>query len=380
MLERSSDRDALLDAARGLGETIRAAAPEAERNGTIAPSIVEALIAARLFDAYRPKEFGGLDVDPLTLFELIEEIASHDGSTGWCLSMGGIIGGFAASRLEDKGAVEVFGSGRAVMCAGGLVPRLRASPVDGGYRVNGRFPFASGCRHAEWMVVTGIRKDASGPASMYTFCVPKDEVHIVDNWQVAGLEGTASNDLDLEDVFVPASRAFPSMTAPVLRGGPLWQLPILPTAALGHLGFSLGSGRRALDEIAAYAETQRFGSSAPIAERPVFQRDYARARTRLRAARLAALESFEAVAVAGVNASPAQRAELAAATVNAYQTATAAAEFAFRAGGASSIYRGGALQRCFRDLQAGSNHVVASDEGFERAGQVMLGVGNQTFL
>ena len=380
MVERSPHRDELLSAARGLSETIRAAAAEGEREGTIAPAVVDAMVRARLFDAYRPKELGGLDVDPITLVELIEEISLHDGSTGWCLGMGGIIGGLAASRLSDEGVAEMFGSGDTVLCAGGFVPRLKAVPVDGGHRVSGRFPFASGCRHAEWMVVTGLVEGASGPDAMRTFCVPKDAVTIVDNWHVAGLEGTSSNDLDLDDVLVPETLSFPSLTARALRGGPLWKLPILPAASVGHLGFSLGSGCRALDEIAAYAETQRFASSAPIAERPVFQRDYARARTRLRAARLAAFDSFATVIDAGSASSMDQRAELGASIVHAYQTAAEVAEFAFRAGGASSIYREGALQRCFRDLQAGSQHVVASDEGFERAGQVMLGVGNPQFL
>ncbi len=380
MVERSPHRDELLAAARGLSEVIRGGAAAGERAGTIEPSVVDAMVRARLFDAYRPKELGGLDADPLTLVELIEEVSLHDGSTGWCLGMGGIIGGMAATRLGDEGAAEIFGSGETVLCAGGFVPRLKASPVDGGHRVSGRFPFASGCRHAEWMVVTGLVAGASGADAMHTFCVSKDEVEIIDNWQVAGLEATASNDLELDDVFVPGSRSFRPLTATGLRGGALWRLPVLSAAAVGHLGFALGTGRRSLDEIAAYAETHRFASSAPIAERPVFQRDFARARTWLRAARLAAFDSFGAVVDAGGAATPVQRAELAASIVNAYQTATAGAEFAFRAGGASSIYREGALQRCFRDLQAGSNHVVASDEGFERAGQVFLGVGNPTFL
>ena len=380
MAQRSEHRDGLLAAAKSISETVRTHAATAEREGTIAREVVEALVGARLFDAYRPKEIGGLDADPLTLVEMVEAIAFDDGSTGWCLGMGGIIAGLAASRLPDAGIEEVFGPDPQTLCAGGFVPRLEAKGASDGHALSGRFPFASGCKHAAWMVVTGVVEGTRGPDSVRTFVVPAAEVEILENWQVAGLDGTASNDLALEDVFVPATRSFPAYTSRSRRGGPLWKLPVLSAASVGHLGFSLGCGARALDDIADYAETQRFGSSAPIANRPVFQRDYARARTRLRAARLAAFESFGAIAEAGEEATIGQRAELTASVVHAYQTATAAAEFAFRAGGASSLYRTGSLQRCFRDLQAGSQHVVASDEGFERAGQVMLGVGEPTFL
>ena len=380
MTRRSPHRDAILSAASNISETVRAHAAETERAGTLHPKVVDALVDARLFDAYRPEEVGGLDADPLTLLEMVEAVARDDGSTGWCLGMGGIIAGLAASRLPDAGIEEVFAPDPQTLCAGGFVPRLSATTTSGGHLLSGRFPFASGCRHARWMVVTGVVEGAQGPDSVRTFVVPASEVEILDNWQVAGLDGTASNDLELAEVFVPETRSFPAYTSRALRGGTLWKLPVLTAASVGHLGFALGCGARALDDIADYASTQRFASSAPIAERSVFQRDYARARTRLRAARLAAFESFGVIAEAGPGATLAQRAELAAALVHAYQTATAGAEFAFRAGGASSLYRTGSLQRCFRDLQAGSQHVVASDEGFERAGQVMLGVAEPTFL
>jgi len=380
MAHAPAAEETLVARARAIGPIIRSHAAATEREGVVVPDVIAAMVEARLFDAYRPAELGGLDADAATLVELVEEVARHDGSTGWCLGMAGIIGGLAGSRLPDEGAAEVFDTRGTVLCAGGFVPRLRASPTTGGYRISGRFPFASGCRFAAWLVVTGMVEGVAGPAAMRTFCVRREEARILDNWHVAGLEGTASNDLEFDEVPVPETRSFASLTSRALRGGPFWRLPVLSAAAVGHLGFALGAGRRALDEIADYAGTQRFASSAPIAERPVFQRDFARAHTALRAARLAAFESLERVVAAGASATPTLRAELTAALVHAYQTATAGAEFAFRAGGASSLYREGTLQRCFRDLQAGSQHVVASDEGFERAGQVLLGLDPPGFL
>ena len=151
-------------------------------------------------------------------------------------------------------------------------------------------------------------------------------------------------------------------------------------AAIAHLGFALGVPRRALEEIQAHAARQRIGSTAPIGQRPIFQRDYARARVRLRAARGVAMEALAAVVDAEDAATLEQRAELGSTIANAYATAVAVTEFAFRAGGASSLYRDAALQRCMRDAQAGAQHIVASDEMLERAGRAFLTGEDPGFL
>lgn len=381
----SPARDALLAAAAACRETVEEQAPRSEQAGTLTPATLDALVQARLFRAFLPASLGGVEADPLTLLELVEAISQQDGSTGWCLGMGGIIAGIAASRLPESGAKEVFADPD-TLCAGGFPPQGRALLEAEGHRIAGRFRFGSGCRHARWMVLTCLEYDgdrpvpgAGGLPRMRSFCVPTERVHIHDNWQVAGLEGTASNDYSVEDLFVPARHSFAMAEDPALRGSPLYALPILSVAAVPHGGFALGLGSQALALVREHAlGTQRLGSAARLADRAVFQNGLAQAHTKLRAARGLALESFGALWRAqreGAAISLEARAAAGAATTFAYQAATEAATFAFRSAGGGALYRSGRLQRCFRDIQAGAQHIVPSEESWERVGQVLLGVG-----
>ena len=257
-------------------------------------------MSARLFQAAIPAELGGLGVDPLTLLELVEETSRQDGSTGWCLGMGALIGGIAAAMLPEAGAREVFADPRRTICAGGYPPQGRAKREGDGFRVRGHFTFGSGCRHADWMVCTSVLEDGpvgpGGEPEVRSFCVPTARVRLHDNWQVSGLEGTASCDYSLEDEFVPERFSFLPMQWGSERGRAFYGLPLLSVAAVPHIGFALGVAQRALEEISAQARGQtRLASAAALAERPAFQRDFARAQTRLRAARALAFGSLSAL-------------------------------------------------------------------------------------
>jgi alkylation response protein AidB-like acyl-CoA dehydrogenase len=220
---------------------------------------------------------------------------------------------------------------------------------------------------------------------MRSFVLSLDQIRLDDNWNVAGLEGTASCDYHADSVLVPDELSFSSGTtfAP-LRGRSLYSLPLLSLAGAPHAGFALGVGRRALEEIAEHAGwRQRLGSRAALADRPAFQQAFGRANAHLRAARALVLETLQALHEPIRRGDPVPlnaRADAAAATTNAYESAVEAATFAFRAAGGAALFRSGRLQRCFRDIQAGAQHIVVSDESYERAAQVWLGVGEPQML
>ena len=387
---RSPEREKLLAAAKETATTVERDAEQAERDGTLTPATVEALVNAGLFRAFLPTELGGFEADPLTLVELVEEIARQDGSAGWCVGMGGIISGIAGAMLEEEAAHTVF-KDPTTICAGGFPPQGRAVAVEGGYQVRGHFRFGSGCRHAAWMVLTCIEFDGDAPATtptgfpaMRSFCVPRERVVIHDNWRVAGLEGTASCDYSVEDEFVPANFSFAMGSEPARRGSGLFFLPILSIAAIPHSGLALGIGKRSLEEIGEFAlSRQRLASASPLAQRAVFQNGFAQSRARLCAARLLAFDSYGAMwstYSAGEKVTLMQRADSAAATTYAYNTSVEVTEFAFRAAGGAVLFRDQRLQRCFRDIQAGAQHIVPSDESWERIGQVYLGVGTPPMI
>jgi alkylation response protein AidB-like acyl-CoA dehydrogenase len=372
----------LVPSARAIAPVVEAGVREAERAGTLPPATVAALRDCGVFGMLLPRELGGLEAEPVTAIEVLEELARQDGSAGWCAGIGAISNAIMASRMEgDAAAKHVFARGAATVTAGGYVPRGEALRADGGWRVRGRYVFGSGCRHADWIAAMGFEGgDAARPRA---FCVPPDQVEIHDNWQSAGLEGTASCDYSVDGVLVPDGYSF-AMNAPARRGGTVHELPLLSIAYIGHTGFALGVGRRALEEIEALAHgQQRLASSSSLAQRTVFQAGLARAEARWRSARLLAHDAFGALYESQRSAGRVtleQRARVAQAAVNAAEASAAAAEFALRSAGASAVYRSGILQRCLRDIRTGMQHVAVSEEVWERVGMVRLGLARDPFM
>jgi alkylation response protein AidB-like acyl-CoA dehydrogenase len=385
--------DELLARLRAIAPVVEDEAAASERARTLTPRVVETVVGTGLLLATLPREVGGAELRAPDLVVLFEELARQDGSTGWCFGMNGIVSGIAAATLRESGRADVFDGrppGRTLL-AGGFPPQGHAQREGDAWRVSGHFRFGSGCRHAHGMVATcvelvdGEPRMEDGMPAMRSFVVDPEQIRIEDNWHVAGLEGTASCDYHVDAARVPDERSFPSGTtfAP-RRGHGLYTLPLLSLAGAPHAGFALGVGRRALEEIAAHATwRQRLGSASTLADRPAFQQGYARMHTRLRAARALVLETLEALHEGLVRGGPVPlgvRADAAAATTHAYECAAEAATLAFRAAGGSALFRSGRLQRCFRDIQAGSQHIVVSDESYERAAQVWLGIAEPRML
>ena len=387
--ERTPLRGELLEAVRAIAATLDADAQESEAAGRLAKSSVDALVRSRLFGAAVPRDLGGAEADPLTLFEIYEQAARADGSAGWCLMIGATQAGIAGAFLPDDGIQAVFGGVSAPRVAGGLVPRGRAEPVAGGYRLSGRWSYGSGCRHADWMLLAAVAPAEPGsvadsgnpliPAGMQmrVFVMPVGAVEIHDNWQVAGLKATASCDYSVHDAFVPSAFSFCYFDPP-RRGGSLFRLPGQTFVAPGHAGVALGVARRALDDLIALATgRRRLAAAGALAAGGAFQQELAHAEARLRGARLLVLDALGAAWSASRAGEPvdlAKRAAASLAAANANRVAQDVTSFAFRAAGGEALYLGSPIQRCWRDACAAGQHFAVNDQIFERVGQVLLGV------
>ncbi len=381
-----------LERARAMAPTVEAEAKASEEAGTLTPKVVETFRDSELLRAFLPRELGGDELPPVALLAIVEEVARQDGSSGWCFGMNGIITGICASRMSEAGLERVYGDEdpTRILMAGGFPPMGRSVREGDGWRVSGDMRFGSGIKHADFVVCTTMefvddQPVMDGPMPrMRTFVVPREEVRITDNWQVSGLEGTGSCDYHLDDQLLSDDVSFISSGPDALRGSSLYGLPILSVANAPHAGFALGVGRRALDEIAEHAGwRQRLASRSKLAERGAFQQAFARARTRLEAARNLSYTRFRKLAAAretpaGVTAE--ERANLSAATTFAYETALEATRDAFRSAGAAAIFRDNRLQRCLRDIETGAQHIVPSDESWERVGQFWLGLDEPPML
>ncbi|MCP4905164.1 MAG: hypothetical protein GY910_09300 [bacterium] len=381
----STQLESLLACARSLAPIVEAEALASEEAATLTPKCVDALRESGLFARFLPREIGGDEIEPTIALALVEEFARQDGSTGWCFGMNAVMTGICSSALPQSGIDRIFShSPSSVLMAGGFPPTGRADREGDAWRVNGHFRFGSGILHADWVVCSVIEFSGEAPRmdgevpQMRTFVVPREEVRITKNWDVAGLKGTASCDYHLDDQLLPDELSFVSSTITPLRGADLYGIPLVTLVGASHTGFALGVGKRALEEIATHSGwRQRLASVSPLAQRGAFQHGFARARTQLLGARALAIDSFAAVAAAhrstaGLGAE--ERGHAYASTVHAYEAALEAAQFAYRMAGAASVFRGNRLQRCLCDIQVGSQHILASEEGWERIGRHWLGL------
>jgi alkylation response protein AidB-like acyl-CoA dehydrogenase len=340
---------------------------------------------AGLFRMWRPRAYGGLEVEPTTAFRVVEEIARFDSVAAWNLqiSMGGDI---FLTWLPEAGAAEIL-SHPHVTIAGSLNPPGTAVVEDGGYRVRGRWPFLSGVHQATYCVVSAtviehgepVRNEQGRPIQLFVW-IPQREGAIPDSWHTLGMRGTGSHDFEVQDVFVPQHRTAPM--APLERWtqaytGTLYRLSMWPVIALLALP-PLGTARAAIDDLLelARAKTPSY-TQASLAHRQVVQRQVAEAEATLGAGRAYLYETFRDIwemAVAGGEIDLAQKLRIQLATTHAVCAAAQAIDLVHAAAGTSAIRNEYRFQQYFRNVHTMTQHAFVSASRYESVGALMLGV------
>jgi indole-3-acetate monooxygenase len=380
------EREALLARARALGPLIREHAELAEQRRRLAPEVIASLRDAGFFRLLLPRSLGGLEVDPVTCALVVEVIAGYDSAAGWALQAGNS-GSWWAARFATSGSEEIYADNPSAVVSAAIHPPQQAIETAGGYRITGRSPLASNIHDAEWLFLTALVMDAAQPRTvdgapqMIGLAVRAAEAKIVDTWHSLGMRGTDSNDVVLDDVFVPASRTFPftpEFEPGAHHRGPLYRLPGIAAASFIIAPVPMAVARGAIDELKALAHRKTaFGFSRPLRNRPVVQTTLARAEAMLRAARLLfydTLDSAWARAVKGERFSLEQKADLLLAGSHAATTAAKVTDLMHRAAGTTGIYTASPLERHFRDAETLRHHGLLSENRFEAVGQVYLGV------
>ena len=372
----------LIATAIALQPTIRDFADETERMRQCPPALVDILHQHRMFDLILPKQYGGLEIDVPTLVRVLEELAVADGSTAWAVGIGcgtSIISG----AMPEATAREVFQP--RVVTGGAQAPNGRAVRVDGGYRVSGRWGFASGCTHCSWLVGGTLVMEGDAPRVLEggmpdwrTMLFPMSDVEIIDTWHVSGLRGTGSRDMQVKDVFVPDDRAISLISAHRYVDGPTYRFPVLGFLALTIASIPLGIARHAIDELLTLAGAKTpMGAMNKLRERAVVQYEIAQAEAKLRSARAWLYEVVDEMwehVVRGEDVSLHDRAMLRSACAHAAIESSRAIDIAYTLGGGTSIYESSVLQRCMRDAHAATQHVMLAPANYEVAGRLMLGL------
>jgi indole-3-acetate monooxygenase len=387
----SSLREELLAGIRSHREQFEAAGDRAEELRTLPNDAVATLRALGLFWLKTPAELGGTPLPPVEFCDVIEELAYIDTSTAWAAMIGAGCNGLAGGWLPEAGARRIFGrppadtapggpapGGRPLpVLAGQLAPRGTGAPAAGGYLVHGRWGFSSGIVHADWLI--GAFKadgaDGTGFGRMIVFAVPKVEAEVIDNWHVAGLQGTGSLDFSLDGTFVPAELTY-ELGSPAVRGGDLFRLGMPAFVSNEVPPLAIGLARRAIDDITELAaHTARFPGGPTVSERAVFHHELGRAEVRVRAARAVHREAMAAAfASAAAGAAPTEEQQLAVTTASVYavETCTDVVSDLFKFGGGRALALSNPMQRHLRNMLAARQHVALSEENYEAAGRYLI--------
>ena len=380
--------ETLLNAIGTLEPLIRQHADEAERHRRLALPVVQALTDAGLFRMCVPLALGGLEVPPLTFYRVVEAVARLDGSTGWCTFIGGS-DGLVGAYLAHQTAEEIFGRDPRVVLAGSVAPAGRATVVEGGYRVSGRWPYASGSQHCTWLfgcchVMEGgqPRLTATGAPEVRVVLIPAAQATILeDTWEVSGLVGTGSHDFTVEQVLVPEAytwRFGPGMPRGPHYQGPLYRFPLVGLFRLPVSAVALGIAQGAIEACIALAPAKRaMVGTGVLRDHPFFQARIAEAVALVRSARAwlhtAVQQAWASTLTSGI-ASVAERADLLLAAVNATRSAAEAVQLVYTVAGGTANYRRSALQRALRDVHAVTQHIGTAPQQYEDAGRMVLGL------
>ena len=397
----SSLREELLAGIRSHREQFEAAGDRAEELRTLPHDAVATLRALGLFWLKTPAELGGTPLSPVEFCDVIEELAYIDTSTAWAAMIGAGCNGLAGGWLPEAGARRIFGSaagtaagGRPLpVLAGQLAPRGTGAPTASGYLVHGRWGFSSGIVHADWLIgafkadgvadraASGAGADADGGAAgtgfgrIVVFAIPKAEAEVIDNWHVAGLQGTGSLDFSLDGTFVPAELTY-ELGSPAVRGGDLFRLGMPAFVSNEVPPLCIGLARRAIDDITELAaHTARFPGGPTVSERAVFHHELGRAEVRVRAARAVHREAMAAAfasAAAGRALSEEQQLAITTASVYAVETCANVVSELFKFGGGRALALSNPMQRHLRNVLAARQHVALSEENYEAAGRYLL--------
>ena len=366
----------LLDTASRLGPLIAEHGPIGERERRVPQEVIQALHEAGLLRMLVPRSLGGLEVDPVTCARIIEEVSRFDSATGWTLQAANS-GDWYCARLSDEGAKEIYAHGADTVIALAVNPPMHATPVEGGYRVSGQNPLASNIHDADWLMTFIALPDKT----VRGVFIPTSEVTILDTWDSLGMRATDSNDVRVENVFVPVARSW--LLQPVFEPGPHFQGALYRYPGIGEGAFilppvPLGLAMVALAEFQRLAQGKTpFMSATSLRERPVAQATLGRAEGLLRSARAFYYETLTQTwerTSAEQASTREEKGHLLLAAVQVVRSAVEAVDLVYGLAGTTGIYKRSPLERYFRDVHTLRHHGFVSESRYQTYGQVILGL------
>lgn len=374
----------LLQRVRELEPLIREHAAAAERDRRMPKPVSDAMRDAGFFRMYRPEALGGLGLDPVSAFRVMEALARIDSAAGWNAAISNASEPFGAGLTEEAARIA-YGSPDNVF-AGSFNPPRTAVPVDGGYRVTGQTPFNSNCYAANWIIGLaviqeddGVRLNGEGdPETLITF-MPSTDVKIVDNWDTLGMSGTGSHDVLADDVFVPESLT--CILGPVTQPNRAYDTPFHKVSTWSAIVCNsvpaLGIAQAAIDDLVMLGQKVPAYTQRSLRDRNSVQLKLAKAVATLGAARALLYTTYDEMwqkAIEGQDLTMEDKARCQLAASYAALASAEAVDHVHACVGASGIRNDQKFQRYFRDIHVITQHGFICESRLEAAGQVMLGL------
>ena len=380
-------RESLLARARALVETVRERSDATEEARRLAPETMQAMRDAGIHRILQPARHGGAEAHFSGMVEIVEAISIACSAAGWCLTQycsHNCLLGYWPGDGQD----EIWGAVPDAMVAGVLIPSCgRARKVDGGWRIGGRWPFASGVYGADWFIATAFTEGGDRPRVAQMHAVPCAEFEIIDTWHTAGLRGTGSADVAIEDCFVPERRALPidatkgGGDAPgcAVNGAALYRLPAFAMFSINQSAVAVGLAQASYDDFVARTRDRVARMSGKsMADYATAQVKVAEAHTAIETARLLLHHCCDvgmAVAGRGETAPMPLKTELRAKATMAGKLAAEAVDLLFHLSGGAGLYDRNPISRAMRDMNCIRGHITQNwDVNASNHGRVLLGL------
>ena len=371
-------------AAKALRSQIIAVREEIGASHQLPKSLSDAMAKADLFQLYVPRSMGGPETDPITAYQAVEEVSISDGSAGWCCFVSSGVSIYAGWVPPSLGR-NLFGDPPDLRIAGSFRPEGTARAVEGGYRVNGHWNFASGIRHASWLFFNCAVLDDNGPRLLEDgspasrmMMMPPHEATVHDNWSGMGLRGTGSNDFSVDDRFVPEEQTFVLFSDP-LETGPLFnpRASIVTTWTLLAAN-GLGMARGAMNAFMRLAKSSG-STTTPVLlmDRATVQSVIGEAEAIISGARAYVLDAVGNLWTALCERKDDPGPEILQgrlAVTQAVRESVRAIDLLYHAAGSHAVRQSNDLERYFRDIHSAVQHIGALPYNYQYGGQALLGL------
>ena len=381
----STEQAPVLEAARRLAPMVRENADQIDAARELPKPVFHALADAGFYLMCVPRAVGGLEIDFPTYIQVIEELGKADASTAWTVSQGANWATYSA-RMSREAAREIWIDTPRSVISNTPAPTAKAVVVPGGFRVTGRQPFSTGCKHASWVaahaqvIENGEVRQRNGKPEVRYCLVPVGQVELLDTWHTKGMRGTGTHTFEVRDVFVPEAHTVFPYGAPIVSPGPRYKIPLT-------LGFAAGDGMVALGLARSFLNGffEVAGSKAPrnmqglLRDQSISQVAVGQAEAAVRSGRaflMAAARDIwkEATSTDAPMVSLDARTNLRLAATHAIRLAAGIVDSLYTACGATVVFDGHPLHRLFHDMHVITQHSQGRLAHYEIVGKHCLGL------